>query len=342
MGTTPRPKSAAFVVDLTLLNTESEGIFNEPPSSFAPGDLQARFNAYRAEKQQQLLNLRRVNNISSSRNSSPNMNIVHLPNKLSRASPFKSHSGHASSACVFHEDETASVGISNVQSINRSTTSQACPVQNDEPLKPLFSPNIVLTVTPAASSDLIKNNTQEIAFPPQIKNESPCSITESESTSSSASKYNSKAASNETLNSEISPILISAPANSENSVPDSFANLTSTLSRTSPIISPNSLTVVSIESELKNLSLVSAERATLLRRAFVERALSYRGVPYARKYWASHEPEFYAPLFLDCCGLVRRVLRDLSLLFHFVIGSLTEYFVDLNTLIFKIIYSVFF
>ena len=32
------------------------------------------------------------------------------------------------------------------------------------------------------------------------------------------------------------------------------------------------------------------------------------------------EPEFYSPLYLDCCGLVRRVLRDLRRVFGFRIG----------------------
>ena len=315
MGTTPRPKSAAFVVDLNLLNTESESTSNEPPSSYAPGDLQARFIAYRAEKQQQLLNLRRVDDLSSSRTSSPNTNTVHLPTKLSRASPFKANSGHPSSANVSLEDKTASAVSSNVQSVNDSNTSQSCPIQNDKPLKFLFSSNVVSAVIPAASSDLVRNNTQEIAFPSQKINESPFSVTHSESISpSSAPKEPSKT--------EISPVLISAPTSSENSMPPSPPLLTPTFTRTSPIIPSNSLTVVSIESQLESLSLASAERATLLRRAFVERALAYRGAPYARKYWASHEPEFYAPLFLDCCGLVRRVLRDLSLFFHFVIGLL--------------------
>jgi len=73
-----------------------------------------------------------------------------------------------------------------------------------------------------------------------------------------------------------------------------------------------------------------------LREKFLQTALTYIGVPYARKY---HEPDcepmrgvcyhhliiipssssssivaptHHSPLFLDCCGLVRRVLRDMK------------------------------
>jgi len=53
-----------------------------------------------------------------------------------------------------------------------------------------------------------------------------------------------------------------------------------------------------------------------LRNAFVARALTYIGVPYSRKYF----PETPArTLFLDCCGLVRRVVRDLQAHFGFPI-----------------------
>lgn len=48
-----------------------------------------------------------------------------------------------------------------------------------------------------------------------------------------------------------------------------------------------------------------------LRNKFVEQAKTYLGVPYAKKYWTPEEPEYNAHLFLDCCGLVRQVLRDL-------------------------------
>uniref|UniRef100_H3BGW2 NlpC/P60 domain-containing protein n=1 Tax=Latimeria chalumnae TaxID=7897 RepID=H3BGW2_LATCH len=64
-----------------------------------------------------------------------------------------------------------------------------------------------------------------------------------------------------------------------------------------------------------------------LRMKFLEQAKSYIGVPYAKKY---HEPgnitcttgtpEYESPLFLDCCGLIRKVMRDLKDDFGFVIG----------------------
>ncbi|XP_067422757.1 inactive polyglycylase TTLL10 [Emydura macquarii macquarii] len=57
-----------------------------------------------------------------------------------------------------------------------------------------------------------------------------------------------------------------------------------------------------------------------LRMKFLEQAKSYIGVPYAKKYHAPGTPEYESPLFLDCCGLIRRVVRDLKLEFGFRIG----------------------
>lgn len=75
-----------------------------------------------------------------------------------------------------------------------------------------------------------------------------------------------------------------------------------------------------------------------LRLKFVEQAKKYLGVPYARKYFEPGSkikpitsikdfdncicsaPEYESKLFLDCCGLVRRVLYDLSKDFGFIIG----------------------
>jgi len=55
-----------------------------------------------------------------------------------------------------------------------------------------------------------------------------------------------------------------------------------------------------------------------LRVAFVERALSYVGAPYHRKYFPDLPED---TLFLDCCGLVRKVLRDLAPDFGFTVGG---------------------
>lgn len=57
-----------------------------------------------------------------------------------------------------------------------------------------------------------------------------------------------------------------------------------------------------------------------LRLKFVEQAKMYLGVPYARRYHEPGSPEYDAPLFLDCCGLIRKVLRDLKEEFAFDIG----------------------
>jgi hypothetical protein len=53
-----------------------------------------------------------------------------------------------------------------------------------------------------------------------------------------------------------------------------------------------------------------------LRQKFIDQALSYLGVPYSKK----HHPQDL-PLYLDCCGLVRQVLKDLREEFCFVTGK---------------------
>lgn len=62
----------------------------------------------------------------------------------------------------------------------------------------------------------------------------------------------------------------------------------------------------------------SIEFKDLLRTKFIEGARKYLGVPYAERFKAPDAP--VAPLYLDCCGLVRQVLLDLKEEFGFVIG----------------------
>jgi len=57
-----------------------------------------------------------------------------------------------------------------------------------------------------------------------------------------------------------------------------------------------------------------------LRRRFVERARAYAGVPYAAKHLPEGSKELGSSLFLDCCGLIRRVVRDLKHEFGFTLG----------------------
>lgn len=57
-----------------------------------------------------------------------------------------------------------------------------------------------------------------------------------------------------------------------------------------------------------------------LRKHFVEACRGYIGVPYGRKHHDPDEPDYNAPLFLDCCGLVRRAVQDLQEDFGFRIG----------------------
>jgi hypothetical protein len=56
-----------------------------------------------------------------------------------------------------------------------------------------------------------------------------------------------------------------------------------------------------------------------LRSRFIEKAKSYLGVPYARRFQDPSTPE--ASLYLDCCGLIRQCLQDLSTEFGFIIGK---------------------
>lgn len=57
-----------------------------------------------------------------------------------------------------------------------------------------------------------------------------------------------------------------------------------------------------------------------LRGKFIEQAKSYIGTPYHAQYHGPDSQYFNAPLYLDCCGLVRRCLQDLITHFGFRIG----------------------
>lgn len=48
-----------------------------------------------------------------------------------------------------------------------------------------------------------------------------------------------------------------------------------------------------------------------LREKFLETVKKYFGVPYAKRYWKEGEEHFDAPIFLDCCALVRQAVYDL-------------------------------
>jgi len=71
------------------------------------------------------------------------------------------------------------------------------------------------------------------------------------------------------------------------------------------------------------------EQMQQLRELFLDRCKSYYGVPYHQKYHDATEQckcgkegcvLFQSPIFLDCCGLVRQVLRDLKQEFGFETG----------------------
>jgi len=57
-----------------------------------------------------------------------------------------------------------------------------------------------------------------------------------------------------------------------------------------------------------------------LRNKVIETAKKYIGVPYKKSLLEPTDPNYNAPLFLDCCGLVKRVVLDLRRYFGFKIG----------------------
>jgi hypothetical protein len=61
-------------------------------------------------------------------------------------------------------------------------------------------------------------------------------------------------------------------------------------------------------------------RMKSLRKKFIDRAICYLGTPYAKKYMKDNHPLYKSRLFLDCCGLVRQCVNDLSEEFGFRLG----------------------
>ena len=73
----------------------------------------------------------------------------------------------------------------------------------------------------------------------------------------------------------------------------------------------------------------SEEYKNQLRQKFIEQAKKYIGVPYAERFKAPDVP--IAPLYLDCCALVRKCVQDLQEEFGFVIGKWNQCY-QLDTL----------
>ena len=48
-----------------------------------------------------------------------------------------------------------------------------------------------------------------------------------------------------------------------------------------------------------------------LREKFLETAKKYLGVPYGARFWKEGEEHHNAPLYLDCCALIRQIVNDL-------------------------------
>eukprot|EP00163_Fabomonas_tropica_P010648 TRINITY_DN2086_c0_g1_i2.p1 TRINITY_DN2086_c0_g1~~TRINITY_DN2086_c0_g1_i2.p1 ORF type:complete len:286 (-),score=43.22 TRINITY_DN2086_c0_g1_i2:55-912(-) len=63
------------------------------------------------------------------------------------------------------------------------------------------------------------------------------------------------------------------------------------------------------------------KRMQALRERFIATCEKYLGVPYAAKYHPNEEdPHHNAPLYLDCCGLIRQVCDDMKEDLGFAIG----------------------
>jgi len=52
--------------------------------------------------------------------------------------------------------------------------------------------------------------------------------------------------------------------------------------------------------------------------------MKYIGVPYNQKYLTPEDPLYYSPIFLDCCGFVRRIVYDLKEDFGFLLKTLNQ------------------
>jgi len=67
-----------------------------------------------------------------------------------------------------------------------------------------------------------------------------------------------------------------------------------------------------LTSKNMNIDWKNPELKKKLREKFVETAKKYIGVPYAKRYHKQGDPLFDAPLFLDCCGIVWQVCKDMQ------------------------------
>lgn len=90
----------------------------------------------------------------------------------------------------------------------------------------------------------------------------------------------------------------------------------------------------------QGVSNVNGERSesfkSCLREKFIDAAKRYIGVPYAKRFKAEDEPE--APLYLDCCALVRRAVMDLQDDFGIILGKWNQAY-QMDTLPLKLLES---
>lgn len=79
---------------------------------------------------------------------------------------------------------------------------------------------------------------------------------------------------------------------------------------------------------VKSLNRTDEDKAKL-RSVFIETAKKYIGIPYSLRYRPENEP--IAPLYLDCCGLIRKILEDMEKLIGFKVGKWNQAY-QLDTL----------
>lgn len=71
--------------------------------------------------------------------------------------------------------------------------------------------------------------------------------------------------------------------------------------------------------EIKQKDHKSNEFKDALRQKFIETAKKYYGVPYAKRFYQPGDAHYNAPIFLDCCGLIRQIVFDLREDFGFTL-----------------------
>ncbi len=113
--------------------------------------------------------------------------------------------------------------------------------------------------------------------------------------------------------------------NPRTSLQDNFRNFLKQRKEIRKTIDNNDNTELKFNSDSTISSFrTNPERMKTLRTKFIEQAISYLGIPYGRRYVEEDNPLYDSPLFLDCCGLIRQCVNDLSEDFGFRLGRFNQ------------------